>query len=176
MQVRFFFNNKFFIIFSILIIVTSCIKKEEYPLVPSIEFKNFIKLQTLQGVDTLGVLTISYKDGDGNIGLTQSDSLPPYDYNFFISYYEKRQGVFQEIEFEGVTFNGRLPYILNQGEEDAVKGEIYDTLFINNKYDPSAYNDFDTIYFEAYILDRDLNKSNVIKTPEIIVNKKAIIN
>lgn len=176
MQVKIFSKHKIFMFITILIIITSCIKKEEYPDIPSIEFENFIKLQTIEGVDSLGVLIISYKDGDGNIGLNQEDTLPPFDYNFFISYFEKRQGVFKKIDLQGVTFNSRLPYVLPEGEEKAVKGEIYDTLFINNKYDPEAYPDFDTIYFEAYILDRDLNKSNVIKTPEIIVNKKPIIN
>ena len=47
------------------------------------------------------------------------------------------------------------------------KGEIEIEVFINN-----AFSDYDTIRFDAYIVDRALHKSNTIQTPEIIVNKK----
>ncbi len=162
----------FFIIAGFLFIVSSCMKKEEYPVIPSIKFENFRKIQNDKGIDVKGILDISFTDGDGDIGLSPTDTIAPYDYNFFINYFEKRKGIFQKINFEGVSFNSRIPYIIPEGENKPVKGEIEDTLFINNRFDPEAYPDFDTIYFEAYILDRALNKSNTIKTPVIIVKKQ----
>ena len=70
-------------------LLVSCIKKEDYPDIPSIEFKSFSKINNGLGYDDKGLLVISFTDGDGDIGLGSQEIQPPYDtasmyyYNFF---------------------------------------------------------------------------------------------
>ncbi len=159
---------------------SSCKKYEDYPPEPTIEFMDFILLRDAQGIDQRGVLRFSFADGDGNIGLLATDTLPPYDYNLFVTYFERQNGVFKEIflvtpnyindstiVYDTATFNGRIPILMPAGKNKAISGEIEDTLFVNN-----PLSAFDTIMFEVYIQDRKLNKSNTIQTPPIVVKKQ----
>jgi hypothetical protein len=159
---------------------SSCKKYEDYPPEPTIEFMDFTLLRDEQGIDQRGVLRFSFADGDGNIGLLDTDTLPPYDYNLFVSYFERQNGVFKEIflitpnyindttiVYDTATFNGRIPILMPAGKNKAISGEIEDTLFVNN-----PLSTFDTIMFEVYIQDRKLNKSNTIQTPPIVVKKQ----
>ncbi|MFH1120569.1 MAG: hypothetical protein V1775_12165 [Bacteroidota bacterium] len=160
-------------------VLFSCKKYEDYPPEPTIQFMDFILLPDDQGIDQRGVLRLSFADGDGNIGLYDYDTLPPYDYNLFVKYFERQNGVFREIflitsdiindttiVYDTANFNGRIPILTPAGKNKAISGEIEDTLFVNN-----PLSAFDTIMFEAYILDRELNKSNIIQTPPIIIKK-----
>lgn len=154
----------------------ACIKEEEYPPEPQIRFEQFLILGNDTTIDERGVLVFSFTDGDGDIGLSSQDTTEPYKYNLFITYYEQRNGTFEEVfltiynpeseQEDTITFNARIPMLLDKGVEKPISGRLEDTLFINNYSSP-----FDTIRFEAYILDRALNKSNTIQTPPIIVNK-----
>lgn len=157
----------------------SCKRYEDYPPEPDIRFMDFTLLRDDQGIDQRGVLRISFSDGDGNIGLNDYDTLPPYDYNLFVKYFELQNGVYKEIflvtptyindstiVYDTATFNGRIPVLTPAGKNKAISGEIEDTLFVNN-----PLSVFDTIMYEVYIQDRDLNKSNTIQTPPIVVKK-----
>lgn len=168
------------IIILVLLISISCKKYEEYPPEPLLEFTDFLILRDTAGIDQRGIIKMTYTDGDGNIGLNDSDTVAPYDYNLFIKYFELQKGVFKEIFlitpnyindstviYDTATFNGRIPILTPAGKNKAIRGEIEDTLFINNPL--SVY---DTIKFEVYIVDRDLNKSNTISTPPIVVKKR----
>jgi hypothetical protein len=168
------------VVLLIPLFVVSCKKYEDYPPEPTIEFMDFTLLSDDQGIDQRGVLRFSFADGDGNIGLYDYDTLPPLDYNLFIRYFEKQNGVFKEvflitpnyindttIVYDTATFNGRIPILTPAGKNKAISGEIEDTLFVNN-----PISVFDTIMFEVYINDRALNKSNTIQTPPIIIKKQ----
>ncbi|MCF8302828.1 MAG: hypothetical protein K9I94_06085 [Bacteroidales bacterium] len=154
----------------------SCVKEENYPVEPEITFEQFLILNNDTTIDERGVLKFSFTDGDGDIGLTNQDTAEPYKYNLFISYFERRNGTFEEVfitvynpeteQEDTITFNSRIPMLLDEGVEKPISGTIEDTLFINNYNSP-----YDTIRFEAYIVDRELHKSNTIQTPPIIINK-----
>jgi hypothetical protein len=141
--------------------VSACQKKEEYPIIPQIEYEGMIKLfnSNLNLYDR-GVLRISFKDGDGDIGLRDGENLPPYDYNFFVKYYELHNGEEVRVVIADTNeFNARIPILTPAGSIKAIKGEIEDTLFIYN-----FQSQFDTIKFDAYLVDRALHKSNTITT------------
>ncbi len=166
----------------------SCQKFNEYPVEPHITFEKFTLLldsvydpvhDTVVLITNKGVLSFKYTDGDGDLGLTDMDTLPPFDkgspyyYNIIVKYYEKRNGVFQQVPrinpdgtVDTINFNGRLPYLTPTGVHKAITGIIEDTLLVNN---PAS--SFDTIKFKFYIYDRALHKSNEEETPEIIVIK-----
>ncbi len=150
---------------AILILITacfhSCSEKEEYPIIPEIEFLGMTKIYdpVLQRYDR-GVLAISFKDGDGDIGLFDNQTEPPYDYNFYVKYFEFQNGSeVRVVILDTNEFNARIPVLTPTGSVKAIKGEIEDTLNIFNMQSP-----FDTIKFEVYLLDRELHKSNTVST------------
>jgi len=157
---------------ALLMLSVSCLKKDKFPDTPAIQFVSFTKIQNATGVDNKGILKISFTDGDGDIGLTQGDTLPPFNigsqwyYNFFITYYERQHGILKKIDLP-FTNNSRIPPLSNSGSTKPIKGEIAIELYINN-----PLSSFDTIAFEAGICDRALNVSNNILTPDIVVKKR----
>jgi len=167
-------NILLIIFFTGIIFGISCKKPETYPVVPYIEFVSFTKTPTTSGIDSKGILTFSFTDGDGDIGLADSDTLSPYNpgskfyYDLFITYYRKHNGVFLADSLP-MTNNSRIPVVTPSGQNKSIKGDIDVDLFINN---PRPQVKYDTIYFEVQIADRALNLSNTIKTSEIIVKKQ----
>jgi hypothetical protein len=172
-------NSKIIIILLLLLTysITGCLKQEVFPVEPQITFNGFTKIQDSTGIDNRGVIEIGYTDGDGDIGLADSDTVPPYDYNLFMTYFEKQNGLFKQVEivyfndstnqFDTLNMNARIPMLTPEGRHKAIKGIIQDTIFINN-----PLSSHDTIRFDIYIKDRALNVSNTVSTPEIIVKKK----
>ena len=148
----------------------SCTKKSNYPNTPEIQYVDFTKIQNGTGIDNKGILKISFTDGNGDIGLAQSDTLPPFNlgsqwyYDFFIGYYELQKGVLKKVDLPN-TNNSRIPPV-TAGSGKPVKGTIEVELYINN-----PFSNYDTIAFEVSIADRALNMSNTIMTPYFVIKK-----
>ncbi len=161
----------FFLLFVLMLGTSSCIKHEVYPVVPHIEYSDFVKIADGSGIDNKGYLIVSFTDGDGDIGLKTDDTLPPYNangdyyYNFLINYFELQNDSFVKVDLPA-TFNARIPYVEDELAERGIKGEIQIELFFNN-YNSTS----DSIKFTAQIIDRALHKSNIITTPAIFVKK-----
>ena len=70
--------------------MSSCTKEKVYPVEPHIEFVSLTKVQNNLGYDDKGILKLSFTDGDGDIGLSDADTDPPFDsasvyyHNFFM--------------------------------------------------------------------------------------------
>ncbi len=162
---------KYLITALVLLAVTACKKFEEYPDEPFVEFISLTKIPNSLGYDDKGILKIGFTDGDGDIGLSQSDTIPPFNqggeyyYNFFIYYFEKQHGEYVKFDLDPPV-HARIPPIVSDFSSRGVKGTIEIELEINNFFSP-----FDTICFEFYIVDRALNKSNIVRTPPIKINK-----
>ena len=69
--------NAFFFLLLVLLLST-CKKKEIYPSVPSFAYKGVSFYMANDGTDSLMVLSFTFKDGDGDIGLNQQDTNAPY--------------------------------------------------------------------------------------------------
>ncbi|MCD4681753.1 MAG: hypothetical protein K8R86_00605 [Bacteroidales bacterium] len=154
--------KKYFLFFFLIVgIIYSCNNEEEYPIIPEINFEGFTKLWNPNTmIYERGVLKISFKDGDGDIGLKNSETEPPYDYNLFVKYYEYQNGdTVRVVIADSNEFNARIPMLTPQGSNKAIKGDIEDTLFMYN-----YLADFDTIMFDVYLVDRALHKSNTVST------------
>lgn len=157
---------------SLMLLLQNCRKPEEFPPIPHIEFVSFAKIITPNGIDNKGILTLFFTDGDGDVGLSEIDTLSPYDpesefyYNFFIDYFEKQNGTFVKVDLP-FSLNSRIPILNTSNTNRPLKGNIDIELFINNILSPH-----DTIRFECQICDRALNKSNRISTPDIIIKKQ----
>jgi hypothetical protein len=84
----------------------------------------------------------------------------PYDYNLFINYYELQNGDSVRVVIsDSNEFNARIPMLTPRGSNKSISGIIEDTLFMYN-----YQSTFDTIMFDAYLVDRSLHESNVINT------------
>jgi hypothetical protein len=163
--------QKYGLFFLLLIIISGCKKFETYPIEPAIEYIGLTKIPNGLGYDDKGILKIAFTDGDGDIGLSQGDTLPPFNpgseyyYNFYIFYYEKQNG--QYVKFEAnPPIHARILPIVSDVSDRGIKGEIEIELEINNYFSP-----YDTVIFETYIYDRALHKSNIVRSPEIKIKK-----
>lgn len=150
--------------------ITGCLKKENYPEIPAIQFVGFTEVFDTGRYAVRGIITISFQDGNGDIGLNAGDTLPPYDkagkyyYNFVVTYLEKRKGIFDTVPLDP-PYSARIPVLTPDDPNKAIKGLITDTLSLNPK--PV----YDTVMFAVMIYDRALHPSNTVSTPEIILKK-----
>lgn len=160
----------FFLLISILAGLTSCIKEEQYPIIPHIEFGGFATAKDITGKDSLGAISISYTDGDGNIGLFAWDTVEPKKYNFYLKFMELVNNELVEVKpvDSTLTFNGRIPLLTPVGRNKNIKGDI--TMYLELYFARQILKS-DTIAFEIYIRDRDLNNSNVIETPLFLIQR-----
>jgi hypothetical protein len=162
------------LLFFIAIIFQTCTEKEEYPPEPHLDYVSFVTYRTYEDVDSLGILTLSYIDGDGDLGLPFWDTAV----NFFVSYYVMDDGELKigtrynptTGEIDTINFNARIPVLAPENYEGWIKGQIEDT--INPISNPASSKLLDTIMFEAHVIDRAGNISNVVQTPLIVVKNQ----
>jgi len=150
--------------------LTGCIKEEQYPLEPHIEFGGFATAKDVSGKDSLGAITISYTDGDGNIGLFAWDTVEPRKYNFYLKFLQYVNNELVEVipVDTSVNFNARIPLLTPAGRNKNIKGDI--TMYLELYFARQILLS-DTIAFEIFIKDRDLNISNVVETPMFILSR-----
>lgn len=156
------------------VLFSACKKEEKFSEIPLISFVSFEKLADGTGVDNQGKLTVHFQDGDGDLGLNEEDTQAPFDtasiyyYNFFVDYYKKQNGTFVLLEQLDNSRNARFPR-LSDDLSESIEGDISVVLYINT-YDYTSV--YDTLKLRCYIVDRALNKSNTIETPEFVVKKR----
>ena len=167
--------------------VLSCQKPVEYPIEPKIAYNGFTYLfnpdSTFSGQ---GILSFSYTDGDGDLGLNERDTLPPFGlhdahyYNLIIDYMKCVNGEFvktpllswnaQTQTYDTISFNARFKRLRDSEEPKAISGTMDYTLTVQNPFSPN-----DTVKFEIHILDRALHESNTIQTEAIYTNSNSQI-
>ncbi len=158
------------VVVTCMMLISSCMKKEVYPDIPVIAYQNFVSVFDTGKIAKKGYLTISFKDGNGDIGLRPEETQPPYDtgsiyyYNFIIDYYERQNGIYVKLNTT-VPFSARIPYLTPDDPNKAIKGFIVDTITLN------PHPAHDTIKFKFFIYDRALHKSNTDSTPPIILRR-----
>ena len=154
---------KRFIEFIILICFASysCVKPKTTNQTPALEYIAFSKAQKsiYTGQDT-ALLVYSYEDGDGDIFRDSKSNDPNMVFIPYAYYNDSNKYV------KGEAFT----YVLTQPEGNnykgkSIKGEISVPL---KQYRPN--DNIKKIKFEFFMLDMKNNKSNVVTTPEIILN------
>lgn len=160
----------------LVLFVTSCLKPESFPAEPAIEFVSF------DALGDSGQLTFSFTDGDGDIGLSQSQLSPPFDtssyfyYNLYIHYFEKMDGQWIRATSDpggnnfptadSITFAYRIENITPLGQNTALRGEI--EVVLEPFYFNTNSNHSDSLKYEILLIDRNQNISNIIETPLIV--------
>ena len=168
--------------------VSACQKPVEYPIEPKIAYEGFTYLMnpdsTFSGE---GVISFSYTDGDGDLGLDDADTLPPFGfndahyYNMVVDYLKCVNGEFvktpllswnaQTQSYDTVSFNARFKRLRDSEEPKAISGTMDYKLTVQNPFSPN-----DTVKFEISILDRALHESNVIQTEPIFTGRRDALN
>lgn len=151
----------------ILFLFVQCKKEENYSNTPKISFNNFevkIDQDSELGNQTIGVISFTFVDGDGDIGSQHKDStyypLPEINDMFVYEYYK----VNNEFVLND-TLEYWLPYFEKKTYRSYLKGAI--DIKINH-----TILDEDTAYYEFYIRDRSYNESNLERTPVIIYEEQ----
>lgn len=150
-------------------VMVSCFKGETFPEEP------IISDATVLITNDSAVLSFSFTDGDGDIGLSDNELDPPYDsssfyhFNLYVGYFEKQDGGGWEpgLDLEGdtIVFTYRLEPILVQGKEKGIKGTMD---VVMNPFYNAISPDSDTIKYSVQLIDRALNESQIIETDPVI--------
>jgi hypothetical protein len=148
-----------------LLLLGSCLKKEEFPPEPVITFKS------LQQFGDSASLMITFTDGDGDIGLDDTDTGSPfgpgstYYHNLFVGFERLDNGEWQEVQL-ALPLNYRIPRITPSGQNKALSGELSVAL----KPWPIIPNSAgDTVRFDVRLVDRALNVSNEAGSGPVVV-------
>ncbi len=147
----------------------ACLKKEAFPVEPAITLKSFV-----QSGDTLK-LAINFTDGDGDIGLAQGDTFPPYDTssvyykNLFCDFQIRRNGAWTDAQS---YWYFRVPVITPTGQNKALDGELAVTLspFPGIRLGLPPIDVGDTVRTTVKLVDRALHESNVVTTNTIMLH------
>lgn len=134
----------------------------------------FVSVYLADTVDALGNdvklqnLNLEVIDGDGNLGLNSEDTInsfaPDSEYynNLFIRLFQKTNGNYIEVEQLSKNLKYRVPYKAPIGQNKYLKAEVKIKIEI-----PLGYFDYDTVRYEIFVYDRDLNKSEIATSCDI---------
>ncbi|RPD48362.1 hypothetical protein DNI29_06965 [Hymenobacter sediminis] len=170
----------------------SCINPPEYSDTPEISFKSLtsVPFDSIKDGDPAGsfnrvVVTISFKDGDGDLGLSDEDTNPPYarlnpdgslnkyNNNYFLTLQEKNSdGTFSDFVLPdpGLNYNSRYPRLEPDSQGDRkqpLKGDLSFKQTFGVGSPPFVRGR--TVRFRVYIVDRALHESNEVFTDPITV-------
>lgn len=75
---------KYILFFSAIVVILSCTRPPELNDVPEIRLENIAFRANPDGMDEL-ILDIYFEDGDGNLGLGQDETYPPFNERFAVT-------------------------------------------------------------------------------------------
>ncbi|WP_460911611.1 hypothetical protein [Spirosoma areae] len=168
--------QSYFFVFGVALTLSACFTEPDYPDTPSIEFNGLFRY-TIEATKGVGkgkrdsvVLTVKFKDGDGNLGnnipISKADSAR-YASNGGWGNYEIR--TFRLINKQYVELPAQVNKFLLFPDltENKPKGAIEGSLdFFQTFPYGSAYQFYPT-KFQIRIRDRALNTSNVVESDTI---------
>ncbi len=165
-------SNPYLLVFIVFsgILISSCVKKPKYPSVPVIAYKDFLRYGNPHNPDSVEIV-ITFTDNEGDIGLTQADTLGIFkkgNVYMYDSYWDTTgvdhwavydPPITPQVDTSFIYY--RVPPILPDGDpSEPVKGQI----FIKQR---PFVKVFDRIKYTIYMYDLAKHKSNTIETPPI---------
>ena len=148
----------------------SCGRNVSYSDIPEIRFKSLVfedRMDPGLDISRYAVLTFSFIDGDGDIGVRSPDES---NSKIHYTWYKKIQDRYEPYQFASGTVadSTDIPYdtVMNKDEANnkTLKGAIEVALS-----PPLKPQGVDTMRIEFYIFDRARNKSNVEYTPDFSI-------
>ncbi len=170
-------------------LLLGCDKEDDFSNIPEIAVKGVTtRDSTLIGNSRIVtvLLTISWKDGDGDLGFLKDDSANAGDINYFLTIYKKKNGEFLRVDPQASTaFSGRFPNMSPEGPNSTkpfkLRGDLrYNINSPGIRVFPTATSTIglingveensrkgDVLRFSVQIKDRAGNLSNVVTTQDV---------
>ena len=152
----------------LLLACISCTKDQSISNLPKLEWTDYEWISTeVPGSGTVDRIRVRlfFQDGDGNIGLEEDQTSPPFDtssafyYNLWVRYFEKQADSMVEI-ITLQPYSTRLPNLTPIGQNKILEGTIEYDLDVTQSLS-------DSVAFSFRIADRDLNLSNEVFSPRL---------
>lgn len=129
-----FKGNTIGVAFFIAMALLSCKEKNEsIDAAPEIAFQNYRTIKNIQGKDSLLIVKLFYKDVNGDLGLTMTDTSAPYNqglfrYNLWVDAFDADNGAEDTIKVFGLNqaqiFHQRIPDLRPTGKSKYIEGTI----------------------------------------------------
>ena len=71
-------GTKVYIALLLSLLFFACREKPEFSDIPYIKYAGFDAITNREGKDSIGILKLYFTDGDGDVGLSASDTLPRF--------------------------------------------------------------------------------------------------
>jgi hypothetical protein len=136
---------------SAIVLLFSCEKEQVISDTPIIEFKS-ISPATVQEYSDDIIITISYSDGNGDLGENNPDI-----HNLFV-----------EDNRNGIVYQFRIPHLAPDNNSIAIEGDFNITINGSGITDESSSQQLN---YAIYVTDRAGNKSNTITTSNITIHQ-----
>jgi hypothetical protein len=173
---RFNFFYGFLSLMLIALFFPQCRKDLHISDVPSITFDQYYKLKSATSpYDSLVIVDIDFEDGDGDFGLSLSDTASPfrigdaYFNNVFVEYLRGNNGVYTHQvtgTSDTLNYNDRVTDLKPESRVKAILG----TLHIKVSPTITSGAPPDSIKLNVFIVDRQLHRSNTLSIGPIPVN------
>lgn len=143
------------------VILLACVKKKSYPTLPEIEYKDFFPY-----VGDSADLQVKFTDGDGDIGVKESDSTR----TFWVTYYYKDTITSKYVAYYNQLAQDtlRTGYIIKL-PEDSYKGKPISGEISVRLQRLRHSKRIKNVKYVIHLFDAAGNKSNVITSPEITI-------
>ena len=135
----------------VIVLLFSCEKEQVISDTPIIEFKS-ISPTTVQEYSDDIIITISYSDGNGDLGENNPDI-----HNLFVQ--DNRNGI---------VYQFRIPHLAPDNNSIAIEGDFNITINGSGITDESSNQQ---VSYAIYVTDRAGNKSNTITTSTITIQQ-----
>jgi hypothetical protein len=159
-----------------VLLLGSCLKKLDFPIQPQLEYIGFTQFDSIESSGLIGFVNLKFTDGDGNVGLDSvldsSGKFAPdsaFENNLFVSIFRKENGEYFPVPVAEDP-NVRIAPRLSDEDDQPIEGDIDVGAFIPPRSNTDTAREV-TIRWEIYLVDRDLNQSNLIVTPEIVFDR-----
>lgn len=135
----------------ILVVLFSCKKEEEVSVIPVIAFESISPNTAQEYTDDI-IITISYTDGDGDLGENNPDI----------------NNLFVEDNRNGIEHKFRIPELSPSGSTITIEGNFNITINGTGITDGTASQ---KVNYDIYITDRAGNTSNQVTTSSITIQQ-----
>lgn len=140
------------VMFSMMVVaaITGCDKLNGISEVPEIGFESVAPTDVIEYADSL-VFTISYRDGDGDLGQNNTDD----------------NSLFVKDSRNEVTYGFRIPQLAPDGAEIAIEGNL-DVILPDLAIIGGGISE--TATFTIWCMDRAGNESNKVESSAVTIN------
>jgi hypothetical protein len=159
----------------------SCDPVQKHSEIPEIHFKQLIFENRTDGLDEtfkVAVLTFSFIDGDGDLGVMPGEKNPDDTYKpgggfsriHYTWYQKKTDNTYDPYQFKDgdIAISSEIPYKSVMDRSEAQNKVLKGTIEIE-LVTPKKPQGIDEMRVEFYIVDRAKNKSNIEYTPDFSI-------